>query len=118
MQQTLDQVKLDWGAARAQLLALAMTLAGAALGIWLWRVSGADGPAALTAHVGLGLAVVGLGILQGLAVALRPKPKHRLRRAPGALRRGPRPARAQGELCAGSRPRVCMHAFSRRPAQL
>jgi len=104
MRQMLNLALSERGAARAQLTALAMTLAGAALGIWLWRASGADGPAALTAHVGLGLAVVGLSILQGLAVALRPKPKHRLRRAP-APRTALRPSLR--EICTGSRLRAC-----------
>lgn len=59
-----------------------MALAGLGLGIWLWRGLGSDTDALLLAHVGLGLGVVGLGVLQGLAIVLRPKPKHRLRRAP------------------------------------
>ncbi len=59
-----------------------MALAGLGLGIWLWRTFGAGGPDLLLAHIALGLAVVGCGLLQALAIVLRPKPSHRLRRGP------------------------------------
>ena len=61
-----------------------MALAGLGLGIWLWQTTGYGSTGILVAHVALGLVVVGLGLLQGLALALRPKPKHRLRRGPHA----------------------------------
>lgn len=61
-----------------------MALAGLGLGIWLWQTTGYDNTGILVAHVALGLVVVGLGLLQGLAIALRPKPKHRLRRGPSS----------------------------------
>ncbi|KAK9837455.1 hypothetical protein WJX81_003838 [Elliptochloris bilobata] len=60
-------------------LALAMALAGLGLGIWLWQATGYGSTGVLVAHVALGLIIVGLGLLQGLALAMRPNPKHRLR---------------------------------------
>lgn len=59
-----------------------MAFAGLGLGIWLWQTTGYGNTGILVAHVALGLVVVGLGLLQGLALVLRPKPKHRLRRGP------------------------------------
>ena len=62
-----------------QVVATSAIIAGFGLGVKLWVLLSDEFPRLLAAHVGIGIAVVTLVMLQALALVARPKPGARLR---------------------------------------
>ena len=79
-----------------QVVASATIVAGFGLGLKMWVVlrSAIDG--LLAAHMGIGIAVVALVILQALAVIARPKPGSRIRCCAACYR--PRPCKSAARI--------------------